>query len=450
MDERYGRQPGERARERRGHRGALARAAVLAAIGASALFLAACGGSPEAADERSRDIPLPIDGESIEARVPPNATLEKILRAQNLPPDAAVSLIEAVRGVFNPRDLRANQVYRITRTLDGLFREFRYQIDADRILRVVAPPGTTDFTAEVITLPKEFQVEALELPIGKGDSLVGVLESRGENVQLALELANIYGGEVDFNSDLQPGDRIEVLFERAMRMGEFAGYGQVKAAILETGGRQIHAVLFPDADGGAAYYDEEGRSLKRQFLKSPLPFDPRITSRFSTSRLHPIYGVYRAHLGVDYAAPYGTAVNVVAAGVVEFVGMSGDAGRMVRVRHAGGYETAYLHLSAYAPGLRAGKRVAQGDFIGRVGSSGASTGPHLDYRIIKNSKYVDPIAELKRMPKGEPIAASRLAAFSAVRDEELGHLAALVDELRAAAAQAPDGQSGSGSDSPPR
>jgi murein DD-endopeptidase MepM/ murein hydrolase activator NlpD len=373
-----------------------------------------------------------MDGQSIDGKVPSNATLELLLRRQNLPSETIVSLLAAISGVFNPKDLRANQSYRITRTLDGIFREFRYQIDADRLLRVITMSGdAAAFKAEVITLPKEFQVEALVVEIGKGQSLVGVLEAHGENVQLALELASIYGGEVDFNSDLQPGDRVEFLFERAMRHGEFAGYGDVKAAILQNDGRRIHAVLFPAADGRKAYYDEEGRSLKRQFLKSPLPFDPRITSRFSNRRMHPVYRVYRAHQGVDYGAPVGTAVNAVAAGVVEFVGTDGDAGRMVRVRHAGGYQTAYLHLSSFAPGLRVGLRVDQGDLIGRVGTSGASTGPHLDYRIIKNGRYVDPIAELKRMPKGEPIAADRLADYTRVRDEMLGQLRTLL------AAQAP-------------
>jgi murein DD-endopeptidase MepM/ murein hydrolase activator NlpD len=374
---------------------------------------------------------LPIDGQSIDARVPPNATFETLLRRQNLPAETTMALVQAVAGVFDPRNLRADQHYRVTRTLDGIFREFRYQIDADRLLRVRAASGESALTAEVITLPKEIEVEALVVEIGQGESLVGVLEAQGENVQLALELANIYGGEVDFNSDLQPGDRLEVLFERETRHGEFVGYGRVMAALLENEDRRLHAVLFPDADGPPAYFDEEGRSLKRQFLKSPLPFDPRITSRFSRRRFHPVHGIYRPHLGVDYGAPHGTSVETVASGVVDFVGTNGEAGRMVRVRHAGGYQTAYLHLSSFAPGLRVGARVTQGDFIGRVGSSGTATGPHLDYRILKNGTYVDPIAELKRMPKGEPIAAGRLAAFAKERDDMLGRMAALVAALPA-------------------
>lgn len=392
---------------------------------------------------KDKDIVLPVDIKSIDAKVPPNTTLELLLKKQDVSSESSSAVLKAISDVFNPKQLRANQTYRISRTLDGLVREFSYQIDEDRLLRVLAAPvssaassvgavasglkpGGQQFKAEVITTPKEFQVEAIVVAIGKGQSLVGQLDAHGENVQLALELANIYGGELDFNSDLQPGDRFEILFERAMRNGEFAGYGRVLAASMTNEGRKMTAVRFEDADGNPAYYDADGRSLKRQFLKSPLPFDPRITSGFSASRFHPVYGGFRPHQGVDYGAPYGTSVYAVANGVVDYVGMNGDAGRMVRIRHSGGYQTAYLHLSAFAPGLHVGQRVAQKDFIGRVGTSGASTGPHLDYRIIKNGTYVNPVLELKRMPKGEAITASQMTAFAPVRDRELGQMAELL------------------------
>ena len=379
--------------------------------------LVACAPAPAPSSSAGRDILLPVEAQTIDATVPTDATLESLFRGHDFSAETTGLLLQAVSAVFNPRQLRANQSYHITRSLDGLLREFSYQIDADRLLSVRPTPGAATFAAEVITQPKELIIEAIDVTIGKGQSLVGVLEAQGENVQLALELANIYGGEVDFNSDLQPGDRLECLFERATRQGEFVGYGRVIVAVLVNDRRTLPAVLFGDADGVPAYYDFDGRSLKRQFLKSPLPFDPRITSRFSYHRLHPVHGDVRAHLGVDLGAPYGTSVKAVASGVVDFVGMNGEAGRMVRIRHAGGYQTAYLHLSAFAPGLHPGSRVAQGDFIGRVGSSGTATGPHLDYRIIRNGTYVDPIAELKKMPKGEPIAPGRLAQFAVTRDE---------------------------------
>jgi len=412
-------------------------AGLVCLVSTGLLWSAACGRStPEPRAAAGRDIVLSVDGQSVDGKVPPDATFETLLKGHNLPAETVVGLLKAVTTVFDPRQLRAYQHYRVTRTLEGVFREFRYQIDADRLLRV-SGTNPAAFAAELITLPREIQLEALVIEIGKGDSLVGVLESQGENVQLALELATIYGGEVDFNSDLQPGDRVEVLFERATRYGEFVGYGNVQAAMLQNQGRRIHALRFPDADGQTAYYDEDGRSLKRQFLKSPLPFDPRVTSRFSHRRFHPVHGIYRPHLGVDYAAAAGTRVNTVADGVVDFVGINGEAGRMVRVRHTGGYQTAYLHLSAFAPGLRVGMRVSQGDFIGKVGSSGTATGPHLDYRILKSGTYVDPTAELKKMPKGEPIGAERRTEFAEVRDTRFAQMQTLLSRPGTAAARTP-------------
>ena len=401
--------------------------ATLVALG-SVLVAAACQDAGELpARGGGRDIALQRDSNTIEARVPRDATLETLFRQNNLPADLTGALVEALRGVFNPRELRANQSYWLTRSLEGLFREFRYQIDTDRLLRVVmtaAESGAAPaFDATVVTLPKELQLTAIAAVIGReSPSLVGSLEAVGQNIQLALELAEIFGGEVDFNSDLQNGDRIEVLFERAMREGEFIGYGDIKAAVLENDGRRITAIRFAGPDGKPGWHDEQGRSLKRQFLQSPLPFEPRVTSRFSYRRLHPVHGSTRAHLGVDYGAPSGTPVRAVASGTIEVAGWSGEAGRMVRIRHSGGYQTAYLHLSAFASGIRPGIRVDQGQLIGRVGESGTATGPHLDYRIIKNGTYVNPLMELKRMPQGEPIGPDSREAFERMRDEVLGEL----------------------------
>jgi murein DD-endopeptidase MepM/ murein hydrolase activator NlpD len=382
------------------------------------------------------DIALGRDGQWVESRVPRNATLESLLRQQNLSVELTASLVDAVRSVFNPKDLRANQVFRVTRTMDGLFQEFRYQIDADRLLRVLARAPAADapqLSAEVLMLPRELEISAIEASINAdSNSLVGAFDAVGENIQLALGLAEIFGGEVDFNSDLQNGDRVQVLFDRAMRHGEFVGYGDIRAAVLETGGRRLTAVRFEGPDGKAGYYDEQGRSLKRQFLKSPLPFTPRITSRFSYRRRNPVHGAIRPHLGVDYAAPVGTQVQAVANGVVEFAGFSGEAGRMVRLRHAGGYETSYLHLSAFGPGIRPGVRVQQGETIGRVGQTGTATGPHLDYRISRNGVYVNPLAELQRMPKGEPIDGSTLPEYQKIRDAAFADLETRLAPSRAA------------------
>jgi murein DD-endopeptidase MepM/ murein hydrolase activator NlpD len=398
----------------------------------AAAFLAVSCQSAEDSTSRGRsDVQLGPDGTTIEAVVPPNATLESLLRQEQMPEELSASIVQAVRGVFNPRSLRADQVYRVTRTLDGLFREFRYEIDADSFLRVaIGRPGGTSSTIDVavLPLPKQFELNAAAAEITRTEnSLIGAFEALGENVQLPLQVAEIFSGELDFNADLQLGDRVEVLFERATRNGEFVGYGEVQAALLNVGPRRLVAFHFVGSDGKIDWYDHAGRSLRRQFLQSPLKVHPRVTSGFSSNRFHPVHGSRRPHLGVDYGAPYGTSVMAVASGVVEFAGWSGEAGRMVRIRHAGGYKTAYLHLSSFGPGIRVGARVEQKDVIGRVGQTGTATGPHLDYRILKNGVYVNPLVELRRMPSaGEPLGADQLPAFERLRDELLRHLTARV------------------------
>lgn len=357
--------------------------------------------------------------------VPRNATFAGLLRQQQLAPELADSVVDAMRSVFDPRHLRANQTYWVTHTLDGLFREFRYQINADELLRVVlrtgdeAAHGTTpNFNVEVVKLPKEYQRTAVSAQITPAaNSLIGAFTTQGENLVLPLDLAQIFAGEVDFNSQLQQGDRFDVLFDRAVRNGEFVGYGDIHAAVLDTGGRRLTAYRFLDEDGKVGFYDEDGRSLRRAFLKAPLEFNPRITSGFSYNRFHPVHRTRRPHLGVDYGAPTGTQVIAVASGVVTFAGWSGEAGRLVKIKHSDGYETMYLHLNGFGPNIRAGARVDQKQVIGYVGMTGTATGPHLDYRVTKNGTYLNPVTAFSGMPAGEPISETRMAEFLALRDE---------------------------------
>jgi len=396
--------------------------------------LSACQAVPTGETaRRGADVNLPKLTTVVEAIVPPNATLETLLISQRVPGALVVPVIEAARTVFDLRRVRAAQPYQLVWALDGRFLEFLYRIDPDRILRVAsrataapvrdaaASPG---FDATIVEIPRRVETASATVEITREQpSLVAALDAAGEDIELGLVLADILGGEIDFNTELQPGDTIDVLFDRIIREDDSTSYGDIKAAVMINSGRQISAIRFPGGDGQPGYYDRDGRSLKRQFLRSPLAFS-RVTSGFSRSRLHPIHGTSRAHLGVDYGAPTGTPVRAVASGTVDFAGWNGEAGRMVRLRHAGGYQTLYLHLSAFGPGIRVGARVRQEDIIGRVGMTGSATGPHLDYRIIKNGVHVNPIAELNRMPKGEPIGASALAEFARVRDAALEELKA--------------------------
>ncbi len=385
------------------------------------VLLCACAQPPAPATTRRRgDVLLRSEIETIEARVPRHATLETLLKDHDLPGDLVDAAVEAARVVFNPRHLRADNPYRLVRTIDGLLREFEYQIDGDRFLRIASREGSGRgaLDAEVLPYEKTTSLVAIEGYIDADHpSVIAAMEETGEHVQLAMSLAGIFAGQIDFESDLQQGDTFEVLFERSTRDGEFAGYGDILSARFTADGREHQAFRWEDpATGKAAYYDADGRSLRRFFLRTPLLFAPRVTSGFSRSRLHPVFRTYRAHLGIDYAAPTGSQVVAVANGVVVSAGWSGGGGKMLRLRHANGYESYYLHLSSFARGIRAGAHVSQGQVIARVGSTGVATGPHLDYRLRKSGVFVNPLAEHRRLPPGEPIPAKALAGFRTSRD----------------------------------
>ena len=367
-----------------------------------------------------QDVLLVREATTIEAIVPRNATLEELLKRHDLPSDLTTSLVSAVGTVFNPRQLRADRPYRITHTLGGVFREFEYEIDASRFLRVVANAlldgAKPALEAEVVTYPTTTVTTAVSATITRErPSLIAALNEHGEYLLVALELADAFGGLIDFNSDLQEDDTVDVLFDRRMRDQTLVGYDGLRAAVLTNEGRRLTAIPYT-MDGKTAWYDENGRSLKRAFLRSPLPFQTSISSGFSYRRLHPVTGNFRAHPAIDYRAPHGAPVVSVAAGTVEFAARSGGSGNLVRIRHAGGYETMYLHLSRFGAGIRPGSRVSQGQVIGYVGATGVVTGTHLDFRVQKDGRWVNPLVEFGKMPPGDPIPASLMPEFTAMRD----------------------------------
>jgi murein DD-endopeptidase MepM/ murein hydrolase activator NlpD len=392
------------------------------------MLLAACAQPEPARQAAHPDVYLPPETETIVSTVPRHATLDSLLRAHQLQEQLVIEAVSAARGVFDPRQLRADRPYRIVRSLDGLLREFEYQIDADRFLRIVNPDRATPavLAAQVLNYDKQIAVVAIDARIDAvHSSLISSIDGVGEKIQLAMELAEVLSGQVDFHTDLQPGDSFRVLFEKSSHDGQFSGYGAILGASITVDGRQLQAFRWKDpVTGRAAYYDENGRSLKRFFLKSPLKFEPRVTSAFSTRRLHPIDEVFKAHLGVDYGAPTGSSVVAVAAGSVASAGYAGGGGNTVHLKHPGGFETYYLHLSSYGPGIRGGAHVAQGQLVGRVGMTGSATGPHLDYRLKRNGAFVNPVSVHARQAPGAPIPAVQLAMFSASRENILARLTA--------------------------
>jgi murein DD-endopeptidase MepM/ murein hydrolase activator NlpD len=370
------------------------------------------------APRRLADVLLPRDSDVISSVVPNGATVAGMLGKHLLPESELSALVQAVSSNFDVRKLRAGNIYKIDRLFDGRIRSFEYEIDPTRALRASRREGDIAFEAEVVELPRTTTQVVVEGRIDRdAPSISESLERAGERLDLALAMADIFSGEVDFNSGLQPGDSYRLVVEKSVRDdGLFVGYGPVRAAEFVNDGRTLAAMRFTFPDGKSGYFDTEGRSLKRFFLKTPLKFEPRITSRFSRSRMHPVLKYARAHNGVDYGAPTGAPVVSVSNGTVSFAGWTNGGGRTVRVRHMSGYESEYMHLSAIAPGVSPGARVGQGDLLGLVGQTGLASGPHLHYGLRRNGQYVNPITEHQNLPPGEPVPAVLKAAFEAERD----------------------------------
>ncbi|MDE0331837.1 MAG: M23 family metallopeptidase [Nitrospinae bacterium] len=337
-------------------------------------------------------------------------TVIGVLMAHKVTRSEIQKVLDSVREKRVFSRIRAGRRYEVRKSeKDGAFHEFVFQLDNERRLRISrSPNGAMVATKEAIP----YSIDVVRIQSRIDSSLYQAIADGGGSPVLVNKLSDIFAYVIDFHKDLQSGDRVEVLVERKHLRDEFTGYGRILAAEFVVGNRRHSAVYFER--GGGRYYDFDGESLRRAFLRSPLRYT-RISSRFSKRRFHPLLKRYRPHFGVDYAAPRGTPVYAVADGVVAWAGRKSQAGKTVELRHGGGYRTAYLHLYRYARGIRTGRRVLQGEVIGYVGSSGLSTGPHLDYRIKRRGRYLDPLkAEL---PKGIPLPRSLRPAFQKILDE---------------------------------
>jgi murein DD-endopeptidase MepM/ murein hydrolase activator NlpD len=340
-------------------------------------------------------------------------TLAEILPKYGFLPKDVHELKEQVKPVYDLGRIRAGQEIRIRTTPEGGWAALEYDIDENRFLVVRNDAGR--FRAEIKPVPYELRTAFLWASID--DSPIAAVNAAGEEDFIALELADVFGSDIDFYTDIRRGDTFRVVFEKRFLDGRPAGYGRILAAEFTNQGKTFRAYRFMYPDTGKSdYFDPSGNSLRKEFLKSPMKF-ARISSRFSRSRFHPIRKIYRPHNGVDYAAPAGSPVQATADGVVTQVGWNGAAGRMIKIRHKNAYETMYLHLSGYAQGIRSGARVDAKQVIGFVGSSGESTGPHLDYRILYHGKYVNP--QGWKFQPAEPLRKEYLEPFQA-EAEKLG------------------------------
>ena len=402
--------------------GLLAGFSVLAILAALTLWLRVdLAVLPASSSTASNQVPesaaqLP-ESDSVTVRrtgIPRGATLATVLRDFDVPGSEIHRLVEDTRSVYNLDRVRPGNRLVLELEIDGSFRSVRYDIDEEEYLLV--RQGRDRYVA---TRHKyDFQLEEERVFGEIRTNLSHALVSQGEQYALVIKVLDILGWDLDF-TQLQPQDSITLLVEKKYRAGQFVKYGDVLAVRFDRMDRSFFGFLFPDpVTGKEDYFDEEGNSLRKAFLRVPFKFDPRITSGFSYSRYHPVLKRRRPHLGVDYGAPTGTEVLSVASGTVSFAGRNGGYGKMVRIRH-GQYSTSYAHLSRIQ--VRRGQRVDQGQVIGRVGSTGLSTGPHLDYRIQDRSgRYRNP-AKL-RFPPEKPVAPQHLDAFRGVRNDLIQRL----------------------------
>ncbi|MFA7270707.1 MAG: M23 family metallopeptidase [Sterolibacterium sp.] len=285
----------------------------------------------------------------------------------------------------------------------------------DRALFVERRDGRLQVSEQALQLDTQVQMKSGEISY----SLFGATDTAGLPDSVAIRLTDIFGGDIDFHHDLRRGDRFAVIYEIQTNRGHPIRMGRVLAAEFVNQGKTYRAIWFEDAEGKGGYYNADGKSLRKAFLRSPLEFS-RITSGYSSARLHPILHQWRAHKGVDLGAPIGTRVKATADGVVDFVGNQGGYGRVVILRHQGRYSTLYGHLSSFAAGIKKGERVVQGEVVGCVGTSGWSTGPHLHYEFRVDGVYQNPLAFSQISTP--PLEPKQLGQFRASAQPQLAHL----------------------------
>ena len=364
-------------------------------------FVAAFGIAPDTATERvdlrevTREIPLPLaappeagDAETYwrEETILRGDTVASLLARLQVDDPQAVSYLRGTRSARALYQLVPGRSIRAVTTGEGRLLSLRYPNGDGTELVLHREDGV------FITHVEQIATES-RLAMASGvieTSLFAATDSAGLSDAVAVQFADIFSSEIDFQRDLRPGDRFAVVYEALFANGEFLRAGRIVAAEFINQQRSHRAVYFQDPQGRGGYYTPQGKNVRNAFLRSPLEFS-RITSGFSLARLHPVLGVWRAHKGIDYGAPVGTRVRATADGVVEFVGNRSSYGNVIILQHANGYSTLYAHLSGFAKGVRAGQRVNQGDLVAYVGMTGLASGPHLHYEFRVDGVHKNPL-----------------------------------------------------------
>jgi murein DD-endopeptidase MepM/ murein hydrolase activator NlpD len=359
---------------------------------------------------------LPVDSFLIETgKVKSNQYLSQILNARGVSMGTIDKIARKSKSVFDVRKIKSGKSFTVFSTTDST-REARY---------FVYENSATEYTVfELFDSLKIYQGKnkiETHLRTAQGvveTSLWNAMVRNGQDPMLALELSDIFAWTIDFFA-IQKGDRFRVIYDEQFVDSTSIGIGEIYAVEFDHYGAENYAFLF-DQNKRLDYFDEDGKSLRKAFLKAPLKFS-RISSRFSNSRMHPVLRIRRPHHGIDYAAPRGTPVHSIGDGTVIAKGYQRrGGGKYLKIKHNSVYKTTYMHLSGFAKGMATGVRVKQGQLIGYVGSTGLATGPHLDFRVFKNGTPVDPLKV--KAPPVEPVKKENLARYNVVKDSLMNEL----------------------------
>ncbi len=353
---------------------------------------------------------IPVDSFNIEFdKIRHNQILASILSGYHLPERALSELLADKNTHFDLRKIKAGNKYAAFMKKDSAstLQYFVYEMNPiDFLLFSFGDSLTIKLGKKNITQKREFASGTIKT------SLWNAIHDKGINPLLAGELSEIYAWTIDFFG-LQPADSFAVVYDEQVIDSSAVGLGKIYVAYFQHQGSEFYAIPFLQ-DGVESYFDSNGKSLRKAFLKAPLRFS-RISSRFSESRMHPILKIRRPHHGVDYSAPTGTPVEAIGDGkIIEATFSYTGGGNMIKIRHNSIYSTSYMHLSKFAKGITVGKEVKQGDIIGYVGSTGLATGPHLDFRFYKNGTPVDPLKI--EAPPVDPIHPENKTTFDSVKN----------------------------------
>ncbi len=345
-------------------------------------------------------------------------TVDELLRRLNVEDAAAAEYLCKVKGAESFRQLAVGKAIQAETSMDGGLIALRYLSNSGSQVVIEKVNGVFRTSVLPPLLEKRVFMRSGEIT----SSLFAATDAADLPETAANQLAEIFGGDIDFYRDLRKGDKFTVVYEVDYNNGEPVRSGRIQTAEFINRGKSYRVVYFKTDGEHGDYYTPDGKSVHKAFLRSPLEFS-RVSSNFSLSRLHPVLGTWRAHKGVDYAAPIGTRAKATADGTVTYIGKQGGYGNVVMVEHQNRYTTVYGHLSRFASGLHRGQHVAQGDIIGYVGTTGLVTGPHLHYEFRVNGQQKDPLRVA--LPDAAPISAHLKTAFLEAASTQTERLALL-------------------------